>query len=81
MRGANCGVNLNAGPAQLAYCIRKQIEWSLAEAELMACGLLIILIITRMSLRILPPIPPGNSKQTSIPESGSFDTFLFRFLI
>lgn len=48
--------NLNAVLAKLAHCVNKkgrEIERSLAEADLMACSLLIIFVITGESLGII----------------------------
>lgn len=52
----NCVANLNPVLAKLARCVKKKwrkIEGSLAEADLMACSLLIIFVITRESHGII----------------------------
>lgn len=52
----HCEANLNAVLAKLARRVKKKwrkIEGSLAEADLVACRLLIIFVITRESLGII----------------------------
>lgn len=59
----SCVANLNAILAKLACCVKsksgEKFEGSLAVADLMACSLLIIFVITRESLGIISrrPVP------------------------
>ncbi len=72
IRLEHCVANLNAVLAKLAHCVNKKgrkFERSLAEADLMACSLLIIFCnnqrVTWNHFQAQPaPTPPGDCTQT-----------------